>query len=185
MLSPRRALLATFTALLLAGPAAALTITPDPVTHLRGGGSTLDADVALVSAVGSTLSFQLTVNVGSIIELDFSFLGSPTIGGPSFNFTSSGSVSASGSEIGGTATDIFGTEVQVVFDESVDAGESSGIISITFASAVAAGYQGAITFDTGVAQDELYTTQASVPEPGALLLVSTVAAAGLVARRRR
>lgn len=185
MLSPCRTFLALAAAVLLAGPAAAVTINPDPVNHQRGGGSTLDADVFLISALGDTLSFQLTVNVGSIIGLDFSFLGSPNLGGPTFNFTTGGSVSASGSEIDGTATDFFGTEVQVVFDETVDAGESSGIISITFASSVLAGFEGAITFDTGLAIDETYVTEASVPEPAALLLMSTLGGAVLAARRRR
>jgi hypothetical protein len=177
-----RFLVAVSAALLLAGPASALTITPDPVHHERNGGATLDADVTLISAVGNTLSFQLTVNVGSIIGLDFSFLGTPTISGPTFNFTAGGSVSASGSEIDGTATDFFGTEVQVVFDETVDAGESSGVISISFANAVAAGYQGAITFDTGVAVDELYDTLA-VPEPGTTLLMGSLL--GVLVLRRR
>jgi hypothetical protein len=184
MPSIRRLALAVSSALLLAGPAAAVTITPDPVNHQRDGGTTLDADVTLVSSSGSSLSFQLTVNVGGIIGLDFSFLGSPDLGGPSFNFTSGGSVSASGSEIGGTATDFFGTEVQVVFDETVDAGESSGIITIDFASTVLAGYQGAITFDTGVAADETYDTAADVPEPHAWLLVGSTVAALSVRRRR-
>lgn len=171
-------------AVLLAGPASALTLSPDPVSQVRGGGDPggpLDAEVSFVSIVGDTLSVQLTVNTGSITQLDFSFLGSPSIGGPVFNFTSGGAVVAAGSEIGGTATDLFGTEVQVVFDESVDAGESSGVISITFQNAIAAGFEGAITFDNGAASDELYAVIA-VPEASALLLLGG-ALAGLARRR--
>jgi hypothetical protein len=182
LLKMRRPLLAAAAFLLLAAPAAALSITPDPVNHSRTAAETggpLDADVTLVSAVGDTLTFQLSVTTGSITRLDFSFLGSPTLAGPSFNFTTGGSVSGAG--IGGTATDVFGTEVQVVFDESVDAGESSGLIAISFASSVVAGYEGAIAFDNGFAVDETYLTE--LPEPATALLLASALA--LVGRRRR
>jgi len=176
-----RPLLAACAALLLAGPAAALTITPSPVNHTRGGAVPLDADVIVLSIVGSTINFQLTVTTGAITRLDFSFLGSPTLAGPSFNFTSGGSVGGGG--IGGTATDFFGTEVQVVFDEQVDAGESSGVISISFQNALASGYQGAITFDNGLALDEVYDV-IDAPEPGLLALVA-VSLLGVCLLRRR
>ena len=70
-----------------------------------------------------------------------------------------------------------------MFDETVDAGESSGIITINFANAVVGGFQGGITFDTGVAVDSFYETS-SVPEPGSALLMGALLAAGLVVRRR-
>lgn len=167
----------------LSGSAAALSITPDPIHQERlsgAPGGALDADVDVLSISGSTIEFQLTVHTGSLLRLDFSFLGSPDLGGPTFNFTTGGSVSGAG--IGGTATDVFGTEVQVVFDESVDAGESTGVITIGFASAVGDGYQGAITFDNGYALDETYDIVA-VPEAGTLLLLGA-ALASLRSRRR-
>ncbi|MGH0037978.1 MAG: PEP-CTERM sorting domain-containing protein [Myxococcota bacterium] len=169
--------------LLFAGPAAALSINPDPVNETRGGGDPggpLDADVNLISISGDTMTLQLSVNSGTITQIDVSMLfdsiSLPTL----FSFVSSASTNGATGDVGATAINVV-NEAQFLMNAPVTAGQTSDELVIQFDAAIPVSWEGGITFDNGFASDQTY---AVTPEPGTLMLMG-FGLAGLVVRRRR
>jgi hypothetical protein len=165
--------------LLSAGAAAALTIDPNPVNQTRD--STLDADVALLSHVGDTMTFQLSVTTGAITQIDISMLFDDLQNPTSMSFVTSAGTHLGTGDMAMTAIAAV-SEAQFIVIGTVGAGQTSDEFWVQFDAGIREGWEGAITFDTGIAQDSVYATV--IPEPGTSLLMGG-ALAGLALMRRR
>jgi hypothetical protein len=145
-----------------------LSINPDPVNQTRTG---LNANVSLVGITGNSLSVQVSVTSGTMLALDVSMLfddlALPTV----FSFVTAASTIA-GPGVNATAIAAV-TEANFLFGAGIGAGQTSDVLVITFDAPIAQGFEGAFTFDNGIAVDSAY---AVVPEPSVAVLFS----AGLV-----
>ncbi|HXZ86287.1 MAG TPA: PEP-CTERM sorting domain-containing protein [Myxococcota bacterium] len=163
--------------------AQAMSISPNPVTEVRGSGSpggSLSASLAAVSVSGNQAVFQLSVVTGSITGIDVGMLMN-SIASPSlFDFVAGASFAA-GSGIGGTASVASGgTQAQFAFASVVGAGAATRPLVVTFASAIPTSWQGTVNFDNGFATTHTFTV---VPEPLSLALLGAGLSALALARR--
>jgi len=166
---------------LIAAPAHALSITPNPINETRAAGApggSLNANLSALSVSGNTATFQLSVVTGSITGIDVSMLLNSLTTPSAFNFVTGASFAGAG--IGGTSS--F-TSSQAAFDFStpIGAGQSSRQLLVTFTATVQPTWAGTVNFDNGFATSKSYTVV--VPEPLGLALAGLgLAALGL--RRR-
>jgi hypothetical protein len=164
-----------------AGAAGALSIDPNPVNQQRDGGTTLDADVSLISLSGDTMTFQLAVTTGSISRIDVSMLFDEITLPTAFSYVSAvGTNTGTGTESFASAVNAV-TEGQFTLSATVDAGETSDQFWVRFDAPIQALWDGTITFDTGTAVSENYSV---TPEPTTLVLIGS-GLVGLAASGRR
>lgn len=172
----------TVLALAWAGSASALSIDPDPVNHQRDGGATLNADVALVASDTDTLTFQLSVTTGSITRIDVSMLFDSLTLPSAFSYVSAVGTNTGTGDVGFVSAVSAVTEGEFFVNGTVDAGETSDEFWVQFDAPIQLTWEGAITFDNGLALDESYVI---TPEPGTLALTGLGMGILLLARRRR
>lgn len=167
----------------LAASAQALSITPNPVSEVRGPsspGGSLTANLTELSIVGNTATFQLSVVTGSVTAIDLGMLLNNLSSPSTFDFVSTASFSGS-TGTGGTASVTGGGSAgHFAFTSPVTAGQSSRQLVVTFVSAVPTGYFGSVNFDNGFVTTKTY----QVPEPMALALLG-LCLGGLAGLRRR
>ena len=163
--------------------AGATSISPNPVTEVRGSGASggsLSASLSAVSVSGNQATFQLSVSTGSITGIDVGMLLNSLSAPSAFDFVTGASF-ATGAGTGGTATvGGGGTQAQFDFSSAIGVGGTARKLVVTFASPIPVGYFGSVNFDNGFVTTKTY---AVVPEPFALTLVGVGLAAAALARR--
>jgi len=169
---------------LVAAPAHALSITPNPINETRTAGApggSLNANLTELSIVGNTLTFQLSVVTGSITGIDVSMLLNNLAAPSAFDFVTGASFAGSG--IGGTAgVAAGGSAANFDFSSVIGAGQSSRQLVVTFAGPIPVTWAGTVNFYNGFATSKSYTVVA--PEPVSVALVG-LGLAALGALRRR
>jgi len=167
-----------------AGSAEALSISPNPVSEVRGSGApggSLSANLSAVSLSGNTAIFQLSVVTGSITGIDIGMLMNSLTAPTAFNFVTGASFAGTG--IGGTSSlAAGGTQAQFDFSSVIGAGQVSQQLVVTFASPIQVTWGGTANFDNGYVTTRQYNVVA--PEPVTLVLMG-LALGGLAAARRR
>jgi hypothetical protein len=167
-----------------AGSAQALSITPNPLSEVRGSGApggSLSASLSPVNITGNTATFQLSVVTGSITGIDIGMLMNSLTAPTSFNFVTGASFAGAGT--GGTSSIASGgTQAQFDFSSAIGAGGSSRQLVVTFASPIQVTWGGTANFDNGFVTTRQYNVVA--PEPVTLALMG-LGLGGLALSRRR
>jgi len=168
---------------LVAGSAQALSITPNPVSEVRGSGASggsLSANLTEVSIVGNVITFQLSVVTGSVTGIDVGMLLNSISSPSAFDFVTGASFAGSTGTGGTASVGGGGSQAQFDFTSAIPAGGSSKQLVVTYASAVPTGYFGSVNFDNGFVTTKTF----QVPEPAALALLG-LCLGGLAGLRRR
>jgi hypothetical protein len=141
------------------GAATALSISPNPVNATKPG---FDADLHLISIVGTTMTVQVSVNVGTLTAFEVSLL-TDGIGG--FSFIPVVSENAGTGDV--SMVNLYNPANQAFFGP-VGAGQTSNEIVLQFDALITAGWTGNVNLSDGIITSVPYTI---TPEPSSALLV--------------